>query len=250
MRYNIVIPDIHQQYERLIRITNSEIVRGAEKVIFLGDYFDSFDYPHETQRTCEFLNKNIDKENWIFLIGNHDVHYFSPNRSYRCSGWNSLSQTIIDSSLSFKPYEKMRWLYREEIAGKDVMYSHAGLHNDLYKRLRTSFSDFAKFSDFVDYLNSSIDATCIQFADPYISAGRDRGGKELVGGITWVDWYTFSPIPVVDQIVGHSTFTNPNWLNDNYIGSKNVCIDTNLKHILKVELDTNAWIVCNVNELD
>ena len=233
--YYIVIPDIHLQYDRIISIVRSSLVQDAEKVIFLGDYFDSFDYGHEIPKICNFLNANVDNPDWIFLIGNHDVHYFSHNNIYRCSGWNEKSQIIIDYNLKFDPTNQMKFIHHERISGQDVIFSHAGLHPSLAPLNLDADPESA-----ISAINAKINMYS-PGENPYIAAGRDRGGTSLVGGLTWMDFYSFEPITGIHQIVGHSTFRNPSW--NNIEGSKNVCIDTNLNHILKINLETNAWTV-------
>ena len=50
----------------------------ADRVIFVGDYFDSFDIPYDVQIN-NFLDIVAYKESGlaevILLIGNHDYHY-------------------------------------------------------------------------------------------------------------------------------------------------------------------------------
>ena len=55
-----------------------EVESDADKIIFLGDYFDSFDISgvvqlHNFNEIVEF-KKNSDKE-IVLLFGNHDHHY-------------------------------------------------------------------------------------------------------------------------------------------------------------------------------
>ena len=51
-------------------------------------------------------------------------------------------------------------------------------------------------------LISKLAADCYE---PLLACGAGRGGRELVGGITWLDWWCeFTPVPGLNQIVGHT----------------------------------------------
>lgn len=72
----LILPDIHGQTEWK-DIVNAH--SDADKVIFLGDYFDSFNISGLDQ-IVNFKDiieyKETGKTNVIMLIGNHDYHYF------------------------------------------------------------------------------------------------------------------------------------------------------------------------------
>lgn len=83
----IAIGDIHGKdiWEKIV-----EKESNANKIIFMGDYFDSFDIPFEKQkdnflRLLEYKLDNKDKV--ILLFGNHDFHYLNDNEHY--SGYQS-----------------------------------------------------------------------------------------------------------------------------------------------------------------
>jgi hypothetical protein len=46
--------------------------------------------------------------------------------------------------------------------------------------------------------------------NPWLDAGFARGGLQVVGGITWLDWHDeFKPVSHLNQIVGHMQLKNP-----------------------------------------
>lgn len=73
----IGIGDIHG------RDTWKQIVEqetGAEKEVFIGDYWDSFDIPHDEQlenfrAILRYKEENADRV--VLIMGNHDFHYLS-----------------------------------------------------------------------------------------------------------------------------------------------------------------------------
>jgi predicted phosphodiesterase len=81
----LILPDIHGRgvWQYIVQKEN------ADRVIFLGDYFDSFHIPgldqiHNFKQIIEFKETsftdegtdNQHKTDVILLIGNHDYHYF------------------------------------------------------------------------------------------------------------------------------------------------------------------------------
>ena len=95
----------------------------ADKFIFVGDYFDSFDISVEIQANnfldiIEFKKSNPDKV--ILLIGNHDHHYLKVGETY--SGYNAGGQYLIREVLENN-------LHLLQICYKSVnkLVTHAGI---------------------------------------------------------------------------------------------------------------------------
>jgi len=40
--------------------------------------------------------------------------------------------------------------------------------------------------------------------DPLLGAGMDRDGPQPFGGPLWMDWSSLTPIPGINQVVGHT----------------------------------------------
>jgi predicted phosphodiesterase len=76
MKKILVIPDIHgRDYWK--KVVNQHI-DDVDQIVFLGDYFDSFDIKplfqiHNFKEIMEIRKMFSDKV--ITLIGNHDYHY-------------------------------------------------------------------------------------------------------------------------------------------------------------------------------
>lgn len=235
--HKIVIPDIHLNLDKLNLILNDPTCLEAQEIIFLGDYFDSFDHSHRVEDMCDFLNSNLENDRYTFLLGNHDVHYFCKVAVYTCSGWSETNQSTINRYLSRDFMKKVQPLKYEKIHNRNFLFSHAGLHPNLapihFDELLTTF----EVQNFFDSMNQSImDNMFTSIYDCRLGMGQDRGGLAKVGGVTWMDWDSFIPIDNLNQIVGHSTYTKPQFkYGDN---SVNINIDTNLKNYLLIDMNS------------
>lgn len=236
--YNLIIPDIHQNIDRLNQILSTEDAKNAKEIIFLGDYFDSFDYDFNTKEMCDFLNKNVDNDRYTFLLGNHDAHYFTKVYQYRCSGWSSQKQSIVDVSLDKDFLRKIKPFRYEKIASKHFLFSHAGLHPSFTP---LSFDELLKTDSVEEWFSRKEedikDSLFTNTFNEWLGAGRDRGGRQRHGGVTWMDWGSLEQIQNLNQIVGHSTYSRPQSYNTQQ-GDINLNLDTNLNHYAKVDLDT------------
>lgn len=109
--------------------TWKEIVKlhpDADKYVFIGDYFDSFDiYPvvqiQNFKEILEFKNDNMDKVE--LLIGNHDFHYTNLTLQ-KYSGFNNVMSfdygNLVNENISNRNL-KMIFKYN------DFIFSHAGI---------------------------------------------------------------------------------------------------------------------------
>ncbi|NDE60320.1 MAG: hypothetical protein EB010_13055, partial [Acidimicrobiia bacterium] len=93
----IIIGDIHG------RNIWKDIVskESYDRVIFVGDYFDSFDIPgidqiYNFNEICNFAKSSLKEV--VLLVGNHDLHYMQIGQSY--SGFQSAFQFDISGILS------------------------------------------------------------------------------------------------------------------------------------------------------
>jgi len=98
-----------------------------DKIVFIGDYWDSFDIPYEEQAKnfldiCEYKKDNINKV--VLLIGNHDFHYLDCIRdtgeSY--SGF----QGNVSSHIGFL-LEENKKLFQAAYEYKNFLFTHAGV---------------------------------------------------------------------------------------------------------------------------
>lgn len=96
----------------------------AEKIVFIGDYFDSFDVNFEEQmdnflKIIAFKDANPDKV--VLLIGNHEFHYIA-NEQY--SGYqdrfDASIRAVIERAIDM---DYLQMAYQNE----DYLFTHAGV---------------------------------------------------------------------------------------------------------------------------
>lgn len=216
----LIIPDIHEKYKKMMRILE-KYESKVEKIIFLGDYFDSFGETFsEFENMVTFIDDKISKPNYIFLYGNHDLHYLYNHRWLQCSGFE---------------YEKKKYLeeYRKDFICKfkpihvedNFIFSHAGLcERFIHPQVGPSDLELYVTEKCIYALNSG-------HSDPILMPSYVRGGQQAVGGITWCDFSEFEPVEGYYQIFGHTCKKQYRMAGD-----ENYCIDTDLKHIALVNI--------------
>jgi len=95
----------------------------AERVIFMGDYFDSFDISGAEQlynfNEIICFKEETDKE-VIMLVGNHDHHYMDIGETY--SGYQAAMQWDFNDTLK-KNMNHLQVAYLLD----DVLFTHAGV---------------------------------------------------------------------------------------------------------------------------
>lgn len=183
----IVLGDIHG------RSAWADILKAEQpdRVIFLGDYMDSFDVKPEDQ--IENLYKILDVKNAIRCIGNHDFHYLTNDNDERYSGFNLSIKRIIQPILKEAVEEnKIVPLFVED----KIIYSHAGVS----KFWLTNISNVNKVEDIN---NETFDYDTLRFN--YLK-GYNPYGDTLSQGPIWIRPASLfkDQLDGYIQIVGHT----------------------------------------------
>lgn len=207
----IIFPDIHGR-DFWKNVLLEECCWETDTFIFLGDYFDP--YPsegitvsdavvnwHELMIAVTNWRRSHRKAEFIFLMGNHDAHYI--NRTF-----NALSGGCRKSPEPGIPYllESMglQIAYQQDIGGKRVLFTHAGVMKEWYEGLRDLIGDLT-----ADNLNSLVHKDegwrALAECDFY------RGGYSGYGSPLWTDMQQWeehaSPLKDLGydyQVVGHT----------------------------------------------
>lgn len=117
----IVIGDLHGR-DCWKQIVNFE---EHDRVIFVGDYFDSFDIPYDIQIN-NFLDlieyKKTSGKEVVLIIGNHDIHYFPYINDTATAGYQfkyaHLISQIIDNN---KDHLQIAYGF------DDFLFTHSGI---------------------------------------------------------------------------------------------------------------------------
>jgi hypothetical protein len=153
MSKTIYIGDIHG------RDIWDEIVAkhdDADNIVFIGDYFDSFDIPavHQldnVKKIVEFKKKReLDTSKKVYLlIGNHDIHYWPGIR-----GKGSTSGFQATMSFQYEHFfRENRDHFQMSVLIGNRLCTHAGVGNDFLKSVGFWKMDNADESIISDYLN-------------------------------------------------------------------------------------------------
>lgn len=207
----LVVPDVHENIDKLEHLLDR--AGSHERTIFLGDWFDSFERTElSTRRTLDWLLANKDRTDYTFFWGNHDLPYAYPFERLMCSGHNWSTRKV----LAQHPEIWERFILTEMVNG--VQVSHAG------------FTPETGYGDIDRRCHAAIAGLKGGHIDALLQAGQSRGGRQDVGGCTWLDWEDeFRPIEGIPQIVGHSRGKEPRW------NGNSVCIDTELNHYAVID---------------
>ena len=174
----LIIGDIHGRtnWKQMV-----EAHPGAEHIIFIGDYFDSFDISgveqlynfNEIIRFKEESDKNV-----VMIIGNHDHHYLSVGETY--SGYQPRMQWDFNDALK-KNMHHLQIAYQQG----EYVFSHAGISpvwmDDIfYTQLKMTWSK----ETMIDQLNEVYKARPNLFN--FSHKGWDPSGDSVDQGPLWI----------------------------------------------------------------
>lgn len=233
----IVISDLHNRYSWVESALSSPLLKPYDRVVFLGDYFDDFyDTIEDIKKVAKWLKQSLSKSNRIHLCGTHELWYRFPNNPYlKASGNTKQKSDVINDILTEKDWNQLRLYYYEQ----DFLLTHAGVHSNLIGK--TDLSKQEMLNRIKSETEKALQDVKNGRINPYLGAGLSRGGRQAVGGITWLDWHDeFEPVSHINQIVGHTELRQTEEkTTDN---SKNYCMDTKNRHIGILENGIVTWI--------
>jgi hypothetical protein len=210
----LVIPDVHQNFERAEEIVAAHGTDCAS-VVFLGDYLDSRECRslEALRATLVWLRASLRDPRRTHLLGNHDLAYVFCARDTFCTGWNDRRQDVFNEVIG----TELAWM-RENMhlaiqAGPWVL-SHAGFGpkcRDASVDQLLAWAGHAHRA--LPRLGGRGPVHCLN------GCGRSRGGYQSEGGLTWLDWLDeFQPLPGIHQLVGHTSDVAPRYRHLNCEG--------------------------------
>lgn len=153
----------------------------AEHIIFMGDYFDSFDISgveqlHNFNEIIRF--KEESDKNVVMLIGNHDHHYIIAGETY--SGYQPAMRWDFNDALK-KNMHHLQIAYRQG----EYVFSHAGISpvwmdDTFYTVLEESWSK----ETMIDQLNDLYKSRPNLFN--FSHKGWDPSGDSVEQGPLWI----------------------------------------------------------------
>ena len=217
-----------------------------EKIVFLGDYVDSFHIEdmqiiNNLKTLIQLKKDNRDKIE--LLLGNHDLmYYFLGDKTYMCSGFRrSYSDEI--HRLFYENKQLFNAAYQED----NWLFTHAGLSRLFLKKLQTRIPNKIlklENKDYATYLNEIFRSIPSYLSD----VSFYRGGLENWGGPFWMDQREYSKdshIKGLNQIVGHQPV--PEQMTEEFGKDKIIWIDTESHPSCKQESMYSLSIQYNYN---
>lgn len=201
----IVIADLHGK-----SVWKTLNLSTYDKVIFLGDYLDSFDVAVKDQ-LANFQEvvqlKKVHPGKVVLLLGNHEVHYrydmIGPYSGYR-SDLHFLARPILEENADL--------FQLAHLEGKHL-FTHAGVTGPWWEYFlgHPFINELASKHPIDEVLNQALAEDQLQLNRMLFSVGRERGnygsqGKPL-GGPVWADRKEMVRYPLegFHHIVGHTS---------------------------------------------
>jgi predicted MPP superfamily phosphohydrolase len=202
----LVIGDIHGS-KFWKNIVNQHL--DEDYIVFVGDYVDSHNAMSNTKMLKNLLDIIKFKEKYPdkvkLLLGNHDIHYYFLNSSYRGSGFN------FDMMFEFNTiFKNKKHLFQVAFMYNNTIVSHAGITNRLYQSVESDYKDaldlgwgdgnehntIADKFNFLFNINSKY----------LFYIGDERGGLDPFSGIFWAGMKELCEDYLVgyNQVIGHT----------------------------------------------
>ena len=147
------------------------------RVIFLGDYFDSFTLSPNTQ-WHNFINilsfKDYPEIELILLVGNHDHHYLPYIGNSGTSGYNK-AWNVQFGDVLLKADLKMAYQF------DNFLFSHAGVSYDFYNKY---FKDEQDYTEVADNINALFHYKPRDFI--FNTQGSDPYGDDVFQSPIWI----------------------------------------------------------------
>lgn len=190
-----VIPDIHGNKNFEIKVKSLQEA-NVDKIVFLGDYFDSHD-PDDSflvQRKCfnQVLElKNSNPDFYTVLLGNHDIHYLTRLGAASASNKQWEHVTEIQELLL-----QNRQKFDAVFVADNWIFSHAGVTSNWKKH----WFDNKTLSDINKKLQTSKNISCFNWQ------GLDPYGDDPINSCVWVRPPSLieKGLTAYNQCVGHT----------------------------------------------
>ena len=195
-----------------------ENVNEFDRVIFLGDYLDPYDFENISveeaienfKEIIELKRNNMDKV--VLLLGNHDLPYFSDDY-YRFSTWHCRHSSKFHDEIS-KLFADNKELFKIAHVEDNILFTHAGVESQwLDKIVKCTSTDINEICEALNNLICDAKGLIKLYSITTERGGRDRYGSCIWVGIDDMRWDTNSiingdvyvyPIQKMKQVFGHT----------------------------------------------
>ncbi len=198
----IAIGDIHgrDSWKKIVEEENS-----ADKIVFVGDYFDtheSISAGKQMQNFREILDfKRKNKEKVVLLIGNHDYHYMGYTGEIHYSGYQySYEYDIKELVKDALSDGSIQMAFQAD----GFVYTHAGI-----TKTWANYNNI-KGEHVADEINKLFLSTPRMFFEFTEGFNRSNYGDDICQTPIWVrpNSLLSDRIDTYSQVVGHTTMNN------------------------------------------
>jgi UDP-2,3-diacylglucosamine pyrophosphatase LpxH len=204
----VIIGDVHGR-DQWKQIVDQE--KDADRFVFVGDYFDSFDISaveqmHNFKEIVEF--KQTIGEEVIMLIGNHDYHYFPEMGDSSTSGYQTRMAMVIKQLIG----ENREHLQVAHRIGEFV-FSHAGISSEWLDDTVLDWTEenmVDKINELFKYTPLSLDYRSYRMLNSTEVIGSGGYGNESYQGPMWIRPKALMSVnkdtlrKKIIQVVGHT----------------------------------------------
>lgn len=200
----IVIGDIHGRYIWKEIISKEEA--NADRIVFIGDYFDTKEDISATYQMFNFneiinyKKENLDKV--ILLFGNHDFHYLI-NAQSRYTGFQAVNCHDISDAIH-KALDDH--LLQMSYVNNDIIFTHAGVSKTWCRNILETDNFIGKGSDLEYSLNEifKYQPNAFEFTSGEL---MDKYGDEVCQTPIWIrpDSLLVDKLDGFKQVVGHTS---------------------------------------------
>ncbi len=202
----ITLGDVHGRDNWITQIGDPN---QWDKIIFVGDYVDSYDIEpvfilHNLIRIVDLQISYPDKV--VLLLGNHDISYVW-NGIYQCSGYKGVMQYDYE-------YQFRRGNFQIAYQIENYLWTHAGVSEAWFnlKNVKQYFSELDTNLTIAEHLNElvycpiKLEHVYGNSRDEVFSVGVKRGGWSPAGGPLWADKSETKKFILqgYHQIIGHT----------------------------------------------
>lgn len=196
----VAIGDVHGR--RTWQSIVEKHIDEVDRIIFVGDYFDSFNIPmlDQIRNFSEIIKLAREgSEKIVLLIGNHDYHYLSIGETY--SGFNPTFALGIEHDYVRPNLDLFKICHRED----EFLFSHAGFTRTWVKDFKINVDNIdSEVNDFWKYKQHVFGWR--RNPSKKMSAYTDSYGDNIWQGPLWVrpDSLNADKIEGYAQVVGHT----------------------------------------------
>ena len=221
----LVLPDIHG---REFWKGACEDIDSFDKVIFLGDYFDPYDFEgisvataiENFQEILDLKRYNMDKV--VLLLGNHDLPYMFDEyynlSSYHCRHSEEYHDEI-GSLLRTNAH-----LFTLSSVVDNILFTHAGVQSQWFiETFHHPTTDVDEISSLLNTLTDSAEGLRKLYCITY-----HRGGCDRYGSCIWADVDEMitdasdptNPLQEIRQVFAHTLQASYTWNYDIQYGTE------------------------------